>query len=124
MAHTGQGTILKRGVKENEYVGMLLMKVDQPSWQTPTLLSRFANQGGTETMFLLTSAARTQFLSMDETRIYKIKVKGACVKNNSQGLKYGVSGPYEVRMQYETQVNLAQHAWPLKLTRRSIQSGL
>ena len=87
------GPPLKKDIREKEYVGMLLKKVDQPFWQKPTLVSLFVNKGGEETMFLLTSAARTQFLSMDETRIYQIKVNGRC----------------------KTQVSLAKHAWPLKL---------
>ena len=105
----------RKGVQDNAYEGYLLKKKDQPDWKTPTLLTRFANAGGIEVCFMLTGDAREQFKSLEENRIYNMSIKGSCVKNNTQGIKYGVVGPHEIRLQHKCRLSLAQRAWPLKL---------
>jgi hypothetical protein len=111
----GQQIGLTKGLHDNAYTGMLCKSVDQPDWRTPTLIARFAEESGVETFFILTAQARTQFLQFETTRIYDMKIKGTCVKNNSMGVKYGVKGLHEVRMQHACAVTVAKKAWPLKM---------
>ena len=115
MTGVTEGTILKRGLAVNSYEGMLLKTRDQPEWRTPTLLVRFVNATGVETLFILTGPAREQFQGLEATRIYNMGIKGTCVRNNVRGRKYGITGPYDVHMQYPCTLALAKKAWPLKL---------
>ena len=72
MTGVTEGTILKRGLAVNTYEGMLLKTRDQPEWRTPTLLARFVNATGVETLFILTGPAREQFRGLYATHIYNI----------------------------------------------------
>ena len=107
-------TCLKR-IGKQEYEGMVCAISKREEWSTPSTLVRFLERTGAETMFSITGTARPLFENVELWRIYIMEVTGACVKLNSNGLKYGIPGPYEVRIAYPCKMSLAKNAWPAKI---------
>eukprot|EP00973_Karenia_brevis_P009695 1307352-Karenia_brevis.AAC.1 len=94
---------------------MPVCKKNQGQWNTPTLMMRLVAQNGTSTLVLATDEAFNQFGTLELFRIYDFEISGKCVKNNVSGVKYGVPGPYEVKLKYPCKVTVASTAWPLVL---------
>ena len=107
-------TCLKRTGKQ-EYEGMVCAMSKREDWSTPTTLVRFLERLGPESLFSITGTARPLFDNVELWRIYTLEVAGACVKINFNGLKYGIPGPYEVRISYPCKMSLATNAWPAKI---------
>ena len=107
------GTNLSR-TRTVTYTGMLTAATD-PNWNDPAYLLRFTEQEGTNTMFVAIRDAIKSFKALEEERIYTFEVSAKCVKTNAKGIKFGVNGPFDVKMQYPVEIRVAQVAWPLKL---------
>ena len=96
------------------FTGMLTAATE-PNWSEPAYLLRFTEQQGTNTMFVVNKDAIKSFKALEVDRIYTFEVPGRCVKSNQKGVKFGVNGPFDVKMQYPVEIKVAQVAWPLKL---------
>ena len=96
------------------FTGMLTAAAE-PNWSEPAYLLRFTEQQGTNTMFVVNKDAIKNFKPLEVDRIYTFEVPGRCVKSNQKGVKFGVNGPFDVKMQYPVEIKVAQVAWPLKL---------
>ena len=95
---------------------MPICKSFHSQWTPPTAMVRMVAQDGTNTVIFATDQAIQQFQDLELFRIIDMTIPGMCVKNNKQGAKYGVPGPFEVRLKYETKTSIASTAWPLKLS--------
>ena len=84
----------------NEYEAMLTAKAEMPTWNVPTLLLRFTEQNGACALFSVTKEAMAQFKTLEMNTIYRMKISGRVVQNNVLGIKFGVKGLYEVKMQF------------------------
>ena len=93
----------------------MLTAATEPNWSYPAYLLRFTEQQGTNTMFVVNKDAIKSFKALEVDRIYTFEVPGRCVKSNQKGVKFGVNGPFDVKMQYPVEIKVAQVAWPLKL---------
>ena len=111
---SASATTLRR-IGQSSYVGMLLAKASPPGWAKSTLLLRFAEENGINTVFVLTDAACDKFASCEVWRIYAMEVPGKCVKTVDSGRKDGVPNIQEVRMQFPCQISLSKVAWPIPL---------
>ena len=105
-------TALKR-VGNNEYYGMLLVKMEFPLWTKPALLARFMEKNGANTLFTCWGDAFKQFVTFEKGRIYHLKIPGKCVKMNEE--KYGVEGPFEVKMNQPCKMIVAKEAFPCEI---------
>ena len=106
------GTVLKR-VGSNEYTGMLLVKMEFPLWKRTTLLARFMEKNGANTLFTCWGDACKQFAAFEIGRIYDLKIAGKCVKTNEG--KYGVEGPFEVKMNQPCKMSVAKEGFPCEI---------
>ena len=108
----------------NEYEAMLTAKAEMPTWNVPTLLLRFTEQNGACALFSVTKEAMVQFKTLEMNTIYRMKISGRVVQNNVLGIKFGVKGLYEVKMQFALKdLKKATTAWPLQLHYEMIEFG-
>ena len=108
----------------NEYEAMLTAKAEMPTWNVPTLLLRFTEQNGACALFSVTKEAMVQFKTLEMNTIYRMKISGRAVQNNVLGIKFGVKGTYEVKMQFALKdLKKATTAWPLQLHYEMIDFG-
>ena len=73
-----------------EYEAMLVAMAHPPNWSVKTMLLRFAEENGCQTVFVVTGAALESFGSCDLWRIYAVTVPGKCVRQRQGPSKYGV----------------------------------
>ena len=70
-------------------------------------------QNGCNTIIFATDEAYTQLEQLEVQRIYDFEIPGQSVKNNSSSRKYGVFGPYEIRLRVPCTFSVSASAWPI-----------
>jgi len=109
-------TSLKR-VGQSNYNAMLLTIASPPGWSKRTLLLRFTEESGKQTVFVVTGdEAIKGFETCEKGRIYDMVIPGKCVKQSDCTKKYGVANTQEVHLQYPCKIQLSKTAWsaPMK----------
>ena len=108
-------TSLKRS-GQIDYEAMITGKLDRPTWPQPSLLLRCTERNGVSTLFIVTNENTIQhFQTLEQNTIYSMQINGRCVRNNIIGLKFGVRGEYEVRLQFRVPIGICKNVWPLQL---------
>jgi len=108
-------TLKKYGT--STYTGMLVAKDTPSNWSTETLLLRFEEENGINTVFSVTGAAKDLFESCEKRRVYTMDIQGKCVKTSSSQKYYGVDNMQEVRLAYPPKkFSLAKKTWPFRHT--------
>ena len=121
--HTLPVTKLRR-VGSNSYTAMLTAKVEMTTWTVPTLLLRFTEESGMCTLFAVTKGAMECFQCLEMNTIYTMTISGRCVTINDLGIKFGVKGQYQVKMQFAPKdLTKSKTAWPLQLNYQMTEFG-
>ena len=76
-------------------------------------ISTVHGKNGANTLFTCWGDAFKQFVTFEKGRIYHLKIPGKCVKMNEE--KYGVKGPFEVKMNQPCKMVVAKEAFPCEV---------
>ena len=84
IAHRSMSSSVLRRVGTDEYQAMLVCKQMQTEWSSETLMVRFVEQTGANTLILATRDSNTQMNDFENFRIYTLEFKlpAPALKNN------------------------------------------
>ena len=94
---------------------MLVGKATPPNWARDTLLLRFLDRDGRDTVFVVSDEALHKFGECELWRAYDLVVPGECVKRGSSEARYGVRNTLEVNFQFPCKLEVAKKVWPAKM---------
>ena len=75
IAHRSMSSTVLRRVGTNEYQAMLVCKQMQTEWSSETLMVRFVEQTGANTLILATRDSNTQMNDFENFRIYILEFR-------------------------------------------------
>ena len=107
-------TLKRSGV--TSYVGMLVVVCEPTGWNTPTLLCRFVEKTGANSVFIITGEAIEQFRALEMFRIYSMTISPKCLKKSEGEKKWGVRSLYDVTVKYQLKLEVSAEAWPLQMS--------
>ena len=101
---------------KNTLNAKILVKSDAPqTWSQKTYLMRFQSRAGNHMMCTVTGDTYGTFKDAEEGRIYDFLVPGTCVKRNVNGLKHGITSPYEIVIKFPIKFSLAKEGWVIPI---------
>ena len=105
-------TSLKR-TGTSAYSAIVVAKASPANWGEETLLLRFMEQTGKNTVFVISGAALNDFKSCDVGCTYDMQIPGKCLRQRDSKKKYGVDNAYEVALRFSCTVSSSTASWPL-----------
>ena len=96
----------------NNLNAKVMLKIKPAGWSMPTLLVRLHTQTGDEIMMLCTGEAMSLDQNLLEDRIYNFEIAGKSVKKNTNGIKNGIMGTFDIVCKFVPKFTLAETAWP------------
>ena len=94
---------------------MLVGKETPPNRARDTLLLRFLDSDGRDTVFVVSDEALHKFGECELWRAYDMVVPGKCVKRGSSEARYGVRNTLEVHFKKPVKLEVAKKVWPVKM---------
>ena len=94
---------------------MLVGKATPPNWARYTLLLRFLDNDGRDTVFVVSEEALHKFGECELWRAYDMVVPGKCVKRGSSEARYGVRNTLEVHFKFSVKLEVAKQVWPANM---------
>ena len=94
-------------------VNMMLMAVSTPKdWQKNTVFMRFAEENGSQALFVLTEQAISDFKACEPWNVYAIEFLGRFVKSSKEKTKYGFTAAHDVTLKNHCKISLAKKSFP------------
>ena len=98
--------------KYNNLNAKVMLKIKPAGWSSPTLMVRLHTQRGDEIMMVCTGEALSLDKNLLEDRIYDFEIAGQSVKKNTNGIKNGIMGTFDIICKFAPKFTLAETAWP------------
>ena len=90
-----------RRIGETEFVASVVGKVRPQKWKLPTLLLRFVESNGAQTVFTVTGDALAVFDRCELYKTYTMLISGTSVKRTTRNEKFGVPSELEVSIRFK-----------------------
>ena len=99
---------LNRFHKTNDFDAIIIVKAFHLNWAKPTIQLRLLTKDRTEIMMHGVDEAHNMLKDVEPLRAFSFSIPGSCIKLNKAQDKHGVTGDYEVRLQYKIKVEIAK----------------